>query len=152
MPRVCTVCTHPDVRAIHESMVQTKSYRKVAERFELSCTSLYRHFQSHAAEFLSVATDAREMQIGRGLLEEVRSLHGHCLEILTEARANGRDRIALRAFREAARTLELAARLTGAGSVRDAEPDRRPIEVIYIDHEINQVTPRRLTADNENCR
>lgn len=59
MPRLCTVCKHPERVAVEAALV-TESLRNVAERHALSVTALHRHRTRCIAAAVGRARNARE--------------------------------------------------------------------------------------------
>src|SRR5215218_3476046 len=82
MPRRCTVCDHPKRHGIDEALVTGAPYRSVAKRFELSESAVYRHKTEHLPAHLSKAREAEEAARADDLLEQVRHLQAHALDIL----------------------------------------------------------------------
>ena len=113
MPRTCTICTNPDIQGIDQALVAGTPYRAVAERFEISPPSLYRHQQGHLPATLLKAREVPEVAHADGLIAQLQSLQQKALEILNRAEGSGDMRSALSALRELRGTVELTARLTG---------------------------------------
>lgn len=113
MPRVCTVCTHPERQAIDTALVAGESFRYVSERFGPSATALFRHKAEHMPAALTKAQGAQEAAQADDLLGQVRTLQTRTLAILDRAETAGDLPTALRAIGEARRNLELLARLSG---------------------------------------
>ncbi len=66
MPRPCSICVHPGREEIDSALLEGESFRILAERFETSNSTLFRHqgkhlserlVQSHAAAEISKADD-----------------------------------------------------------------------------------------------
>jgi hypothetical protein len=49
MGRLCTICAHPEHRAIDEALGTGRAFRDIASRFGVSKAALYRHWQAHAS-------------------------------------------------------------------------------------------------------
>jgi hypothetical protein len=107
MPRRCTVCDHPERHSIDEALVTGAPYRSVAKRFELSESAVYRHKTEHLPAHLSKAREAEEVAQADDLLEQVRNLQAHALNILERAEKAGDLRTALAAISQARGNLEL---------------------------------------------
>jgi hypothetical protein len=46
MPRTCTICTHPDRKAIDEALFRNKTpFRNVSKQFGVTASALFRHKQ-----------------------------------------------------------------------------------------------------------
>ena len=113
MPRTCTICANPDIQGIDQALVAGTPYRAVAERFEISPPSLYRHQQGHLPATLLKARGVPEVAHADGLIAQLQSLQQKALEILNRAEGSGDLRSALSALRELRGTVELTARLSG---------------------------------------
>jgi hypothetical protein len=120
MPRRCTVCDHPERHGIDEALVSGGSYRSVAKRFRLSESAVYRHKAEHLPAHLLKARAVEEAARADDLLEQVRHLQAHALDILERAEKTGDLRAALAAISQARGNLELLGELAG-------ELDERPV-------------------------
>src|SRR5215216_1914980 len=89
MPRRCTVCDHPERHSIDEALVIGAPYRSVAKRFDLSESAVYRHKTEHLPAQLLRAREAEEVARADDLLEQVRHLQTHALDILERAEKAG---------------------------------------------------------------
>jgi hypothetical protein len=128
MPRRCTVCDHPQKHSIDEVLVTGAPYRSVAKRFELSESSVYRHKIEHLPAHLLKAREAQEVAQADDLLEQVRDLQAHALDILERAEKAGDLRTALAAISQARGNLELLGKLAG-------ELDERPVVNLNVSAE-----------------
>jgi len=101
MPRVCTICSHPDHAAIDAAVVSGEPNQRVAARYGVTESSIRRHRdaghirdavkQGHAEFRLVTAEELRKIaQTGLVTL----------MDILKRARIRGDDKIALQATRE----------------------------------------------------
>jgi hypothetical protein len=120
MPRRCTVCDNPERHSIDEALVSGAPYRSVAKRFRLSESAVYRHKVDHLPAHLLKAREAEEAARADELLEQVRNLQAHALDILERAEKTGDLRTALAAISHARGNLELLGKLAG-------ELDERPV-------------------------
>jgi hypothetical protein len=120
MPRRCTVCDHPERHGIDETLVTGAPYRGVARRFGLSESAVYRHKTEHLPAHLLKAREVEEVAQADHLLEQVRHLQTHTLDILERAEEAGDLRTALAAISQARGNLELLGKLAG-------ELDERPV-------------------------
>jgi len=109
MPRRCTVCDHPQIHSIDETLVTGAPYRSVARRFGLSESSVYRHKTEHLPAQLLKAREVEEVAQTDDLLEQVRHLQAHALDILERAEKVGDLRTALSAISQARVTIVLVA-------------------------------------------
>jgi hypothetical protein len=128
MPRRCTVCDHPESHGIDAALVTGAPYRSVAKRFELSESAVYRHKTEHLPAHLLKARQIEEAARADDLLDQVRSLQAHALDILERAEKAGDLRTALAAISQARGNLELLGKLAG-------ELDERPVVNLNISPE-----------------
>jgi len=128
MLRRCTVCDHPKKHSIDEALVSGAPYRSVAKRFGLSESAVYRHKTEHLPAHLLKAREVEEVAQADDLLEQVRSLQAHALDILGRAEKTGDLRTALAAISQARGNIELLGKLAG-------ELDERPVMNLNISPE-----------------
>ena len=119
MPRRCTMCDHPERHSIDETLVTGAPYRSVAKQFGLSESAVYRHKTDHLPSHLLKARELKEVAQADDLLDQVRHLQAHALNILERAEKAGDLRTALAAISQARGNLELLGKLAG-------ELDERP--------------------------
>jgi hypothetical protein len=112
MPRVCTVCNHPNKVEIDKILVEGKPYRSIAKRFLLSDAAVYRH-KSHLSGTLLKAKEVKEMAQADNLMEQISSLQSRALNILSKTEEAQDWRAATGAIREARGCLELLGKLAG---------------------------------------
>jgi len=60
MPRVCTICTHPECEAINRALLAGEPFRYVSVRFGTSPAALVRHKADHIPAHLAKAEEAKE--------------------------------------------------------------------------------------------
>ena len=113
------MCDHPERHSIDEALVTGAPYRSVAKRFGLSESAVYRHKSEHLPSHLLKAKEVEEVAQADDLLEQVRNLQAHALDILERAEKTGDLRTALAAISQARGNLELLGKLAG-------ELDERP--------------------------
>jgi hypothetical protein len=128
MPRRCTACDHLERHSIDEALVSGVPYRSVAKQFELSESAVYRHKTGHLPAHLLKAREVEEVAHADDLLEQVRNLQAHALDILDCAEKTGDLRTALAAISQARGNLELLGKLAG-------ELDERPVVSLNISPE-----------------
>jgi transposase-like protein len=128
LPRRCTVCDHPERHSIDEALVSGAPYRSVAKRFGLSESSVYRHKTEHLPAHLLKAREVEEAARADDLLDQVRNLQAHALDILERAEKGGDLRTALSAISQARGNLELLGKLAG-------ELDERPVVNLNVSPE-----------------
>jgi len=122
------VCDHRERHSIDEALVRGAPYRSVAKRFELSESAVYRHKTEHLPTHLLKAREVEEAARADDLLEQVRDLQTHALDILERAEKAGDLRTALAAISQARGNLELLGKLAG-------ELDERPVMNLNISPE-----------------
>jgi hypothetical protein len=128
MPRRCTVCDHPQRHGIDEALVSGAPYRSVAKRFGLSDSAVYRHKAEHLPAHLLKAREIEEVAHADDLLEQVKYLQTHALDILERAEKTGDLRTALAAISQARGNLELLGKLAG-------KLDERPVVNLHVSAE-----------------
>jgi transposase-like protein len=128
MSRRCTVCDHPERHGIDAALVGGAPYRSVAKRFGLSKSAVYRHKTEHLPAHLLKAREAEVVARADNLLEQVRTLQAHALDILERAEKAGDLRTALAVISQARGNLELLGKLAG-------ELDERPVVNLNVSPE-----------------
>lgn len=71
MARKCTICNHKNRNQIDLMLVNSEKYRKIAEKFSVSITSLTRHKEKHLPELLQKTTEAKETDQADRIMEQV---------------------------------------------------------------------------------
>lgn len=135
MARTCTVCLHPKLDEINAALIRSDTLRNIAENSGTSITALHRHKAEHLPVSLLKAAEAKEIQAGGTLMEQLIALHRSTLEILETAKAAGSLETALKAISQARGNLELLAKLEGAlASGGNVVNNNGPvsIEVTYV--------------------
>src|SRR5262249_52420105 len=113
MPRVCTVCAHPDRGSIDRALVHHATYRHIAAQYGLASSAIFRHREDHVPAQLAQAQAAAEVAQADDLLAQVRALRSKALSILLKAEQQGDYRTALVGIREARSCLELLLEVEG---------------------------------------
>lgn len=114
MPPTCTICRHPERKAIDADLVAGTPYRHIAGRTGTSTASLQRHKERCLSATLVKARDAVEAFNADTLLAKVRAIEDEARRLGRKAEQQGDLRAALLACRELARMCELMGRLVGA--------------------------------------
>jgi uncharacterized protein (DUF1810 family) len=125
MPRVCTICTHPEREAINQALVTGEPYRVIAQRFAASPDAVYRHKIDHLPAVMVKSEAAREVALADDLLGQVKALRNKAISILGKAEAAGDLRTALMGIREARACVELLLEVEG-------ELHRQPVVNVLI--------------------
>ncbi len=113
MPRVCTVCRHPDRNAIDTAIVTHVSNRNIAAQHGLTSSGVWRHGKSHLRETLVKATTAAEVVHADSLLDKVKGYIVEAEAMVREARTDDDKRTALQALDRAMSGVTLLAKLSG---------------------------------------
>ena len=113
MGQTCKTCHHPSVQEIDKALLAGQPYRSVANQYEASPSSVYRHQQDHLPAALVKASEVAEIAHGNTLLEQLQGLQARASGILEAAERAGDLRTALSGVKEIRGTLELVAKLTG---------------------------------------
>lgn len=139
MPRLCTVCGHPQRPAIDRALATGEaSNRRIAAQYGVSEQAVRRHRDDHIADALAKAEQADTIAAD-DLLSQVVMMQAKTLRILESAEAAGTMNVALGAIREARGNIELLAKLTN-------QLNDRPVLNILIAPEWLQVRAVLLEA------
>src|SRR5687768_3008700 len=98
MPRVCTVCTHPDRRAIDVALARGEPNRRIATQLHLTEASVRRHAAAHLPATLVQAQAATETAHGINVVAQLKTINSVTLAILKEARDQRDAETALKAI------------------------------------------------------
>jgi hypothetical protein len=153
MARLCTVCRHQDREAIDVALALVRaSNRRIASQHALSEAAVRRHSADHLPSALARAADERQLMRAEDLLDQVREMREHAVDILATAEASGDLRTALAAIREARACLELLAEVEGRIDRRPqiailAAPEWRRIRSVLLEALIPFPTARAAIAE-----
>jgi len=112
--RTCTICAHPERRAIDRVLVGgSASFRNIPERFGLSTTAVFRHRTACLPAALVQAAGAEEVRQALDVLQQLRHINAAALSVLRDARAAGEGELVLRAVDRVLKQVELQAKLLG---------------------------------------
>jgi hypothetical protein len=125
MPRVCTVCTHPDRPAIDQALVNHRPFRDIAGHFRVSKSAAVRHYDDHLPATLAEAQRADETATAIDVLGQLRAINAATLAVLADARKAGDGDLALKVVDRVQRQIELQAKLLG-------ELDERPTVNVLV--------------------
>lgn len=128
MPRVCTICEHPEREAIDRALVAGDANTRLSSVFAVSEQALRRHKAAHLPARLVLAEKAAEVADADNLLGQVGDLQRRTMAVLEAAEASHEHRTALAAIREARGNLELLAKLIG-------QLDERPVTNVLVSAE-----------------
>ncbi len=113
MPRVCTICTHPDRAAINAALLAGTPLRSIAEHNGVSATALHRHKEEHVPATLAKAHEVEDVRQALDIVAQLKAINGAALTVLGEARRSGNGELALKAIDRIQRQIELQAKLLG---------------------------------------
>src|SRR3954451_12797559 len=113
MPRVCTICTHPDRPAIDMMLVNGRSLRDIAGRFSISKSALERHRAEHLPATMVKAQEAEDVAHAIDVVKQLKAINTACLAVLGDARKAGDGELVLKAVDRVQRQIELQAKLLG---------------------------------------
>lgn len=113
MPRLCSLCSHPERQEIDQLLVAGTGMRRIAARFGVSEQAVRRHKAEHLPVRLMKAQAAAEVANADSLLKEAGALGAKAISLLLQAEHAGDLRTALAGVRESRGCLELLARLLG---------------------------------------
>jgi hypothetical protein len=139
MPRVCTVCSNPEVTSINSGLVAGKPCREIAALYRVSPDAVERHAANHLPQTLARAKAAEEVARADDLLAEARRLKEITNHMLARAVQANDLRTALAAIREARGNLELIGKLLG-------QLDTRPTVNVLVSPEWAAVRMTLLNA------
>jgi hypothetical protein len=118
----CTVCHHPQRAEIEAAHVAGVTFREIGKRFDRSKTTIQKHIKLHVPAAVQKALDAanaREVEAGDSVLDEVNRLKDDAKRLQAQAEKKKDLRAALIAIDKLTRLVELQARLMG--ELRDRE-------------------------------
>jgi hypothetical protein len=139
MPRVCTICTHPEKEAINQALVNGEPFRHIATRYGTSTGALQRHKADDLPSVMVKSEQAKEVAHADTLLDQVKDLRSTAISILGKAEKAGDLKTALMGVREARACIELLAEMEG-------EINRRPVFNLYLSAEWIEVRAVLLHA------
>ena len=113
MPRVCSVCTHPDRAAIDAALVAATAFPALAALYRVSQDALGRHKANHVPATRARARDAAEVAQADTLLDRLRALNRETADVLREAKTARDQELRLKAIARAEKQIELEGRLLG---------------------------------------
>jgi len=139
MPRVCTICSHPERAEIDRALVAGMAFRNIAERYGTSATALTRHKKEHVPGHVAKAQEAKQVAAADDLLKQLKALRNKAISILQQAERAGDYRTALMGIREARGCIETLMEVEG-------ELDRRGVTNIIVNPEWVQLRSAMIVA------
>ena len=91
MPHLCTTCQHKDLDQIDQALLANEPLRRIAARFGLSPSALWRHKRNHLGQGSEECQpgDALACRVDK-LEKKVTRLHRSLVELLVILRRQGR--------------------------------------------------------------
>jgi len=111
MPRVCSICIHPELAAIDRALIESTPNRRIATRFGVTEASVRRHAERHLPSTMVLAKEAAKVTRADGLLEEAWRLQDKAAAFLARAEKTGSPSAVAQALQSAQRGLALMAQL-----------------------------------------
>src|SRR5688500_11252035 len=106
MPRVCTVCSHPERAGIETSLVARHPIQRIAAQHGLSATALRRHKAVCVSTVVGKARESADLVRASALASHLADVHARCERLADTAEARGQYGAAAAATRELRATLE----------------------------------------------
>jgi hypothetical protein len=140
MPRTCTVCQHRQVAAINQRLVAGEPLRTISALYRgISEDALFRHRAEHIPAALRQAAEQAGVRHAIDLVQQLKAINAASLEVLQQARKQGKGGLVLFAVDRIQRQIELQAKLLG-------ELDERPTINVLVTPEWHQVRALLLTT------
>ncbi len=139
MPRICSVCRHPDRPAIDKALVSGAALRDVAGRYGLSKSAVERHGNEHLPATMLKAQEATDVRHAIDVVQQLKAINSVCLSVLKDARDMRDGDLALKAVDRIQRQIELQAKLIG-------QLDERPVVNVLVTSEWMQVRAAIIDA------
>jgi len=116
----CSVCRHPERRALEQAHVGGATLRELAKQYGKDKSTIHNHISKHMPRAVREAAEViEERSHGDGILSELLTLRDEARRLQARAEAKGDVRTAIAALRELTRLVELKARVMG--EIRDRE-------------------------------
>jgi hypothetical protein len=144
MPRICTICSHPQRTEIDAVLIANESFQRVANRFGITKSAVLRHNRAHVAQHLAKAPQFQQPQpdpqiaSASVLVDELLKLTKKTGEILARAMREKDGELALKAIARLEKQLELKGRLLGELEDRGGGGEMH-VTLTYVDKML--VTP-----------
>ena len=117
MPRVCSICTHPQRVAIDRALTEmSDSNRRIASQYDVSERAIRDHKANHLKVRMLKAVEKREeadIRTAIDVVGQLKAINGAALSVLKEARETRDGDLALKAIDRIQRQIELQAKLIG---------------------------------------
>lgn len=132
MPRVCSICTHPERPVIDRALVTGEPYRRIAQRCGVSPDAVNRHKRDHLPAAMVQAATETDVRQALDVVAQLKAINAAALIVLRDARGTGDGALALKAIDRIQRQIELQAKLLG-------DLDERPVVNVLVQPEFQRV-------------
>jgi len=139
MPRLCTICHHPDRSAIDKAVVSQAPIRQIASLHGVSDAAIRRHARKHLSKTLVRASEIAAVADADNLLAQAQRLQREALGVLEFAKADGNPGGVLQAIDRLQKGVALLATLAEKGH----EPREYVIRWSDCPHHTNEECPGR---------
>jgi hypothetical protein len=143
MPRVCTICYHPERIAIEAEIIARTPLRNIAERFSIGYVSVQRHATNHLVQAIKEVRQEQAIQSGSHALDRMAKGEKIVDEIVVYSWGGetGKEakmpELALKALAEQRRQVELRAKIEGELDERSltitAIPEWRELRTLLLE-------------------
>lgn len=113
MARKCTICESKHLKAIDKSLVDNDSIRAIAERYDMTVGSVFRHKTNHLPVLLMKAKAIEEVTAADSLLDQAQNLLVVARRLMKRAEDDGAIDTALRGVAQIRGVLELLGEVRG---------------------------------------
>ncbi len=105
----CQVCVNEHIKDINKRIVRGENLSKLSQEYGVSYDSMYNHSREHVPRQLRTGAEVVLKNHGLNVMTELDRLMSETREILTEARDNNHNGIALKAIQQLRGNLALVA-------------------------------------------
>lgn len=113
MAMKCTVCGHPSILQINESLISGVPNRRIATQYGLSEASVRRHHDNHIPATIAKAKEAEIVTHADNLLDDLQHLKSKALSLLNQAEAELNFNAAASLIGQARQVIETLAEVRG---------------------------------------
>jgi hypothetical protein len=113
MPRVCSVCSHPDRAEIDRAALAGTSYRAITRQYGIGKDAVLRHKADHLLAELVKAQEVKELADAETLVGEAKRYKARVAGIMDAAETGGDYKVAISAANSIRGYLDLLAKLAG---------------------------------------
>ena len=118
MPRLCTVCSHPQRQEIDQALMEhSVGYRGVAKRFGVHPASVYRHQYDHLRGMVQQSEELRRMLATDNLTDNLAKWHRRMERQYRKADAAGNVLSAVATARTGIAAIEAFSRIGALGDL-----------------------------------